>query len=73
MTDHTELAIRFTAMCLKNWTAKGLPIEPLAQAFTAAGLTVAAARDTPAVTANALRDLADDIDTAKAPPSHGSC
>lgn len=73
MTDHTDLATRFTAMCIKNWSAKGLPVEPLAQAFTAAGLTIAASRDTPGATANALRDLADDIDTAKAPPTQGSC
>ena len=64
MTDLAKLADRFALMCLAQWTAKGLPAEPLAPALLAHGLSITTRRDNPATTANALRDLADDIDMA---------
>lgn len=64
MTDLASLADRFAAMAIAQWTAKGLPAEPLAQALLAHGLSITTRRDNPATTANALRDLADDIDMA---------
>lgn len=64
MADVSALADRFAVMCIAQWTAKGLPAEPLAQALLAHGLSITTRRDNPATTANALRDLADDIDIA---------
>ncbi len=61
MPDLDQLADRFVIEVANAWAGKGLPLNALANAVTAWGLSYATAEATPAEVAEGLQRMADAV------------